>query len=238
MESILVMAGIAIAIGLITTLMQISASAKQIAEPNERKKRVKGVISEMRQKLGARIIPLQERFESLSSSHSHPIVIYSLGLTMPDASNGYDAYFGFVNTGSKTIKYAKLDVVFRNAVGDEAACSIRGASGGMLEITGPIEPGHGSEGLGAKFEGAIYNITVSYVELKEVTLDYMDGSSDVLQGERLSEVMIDPGLNMPSELQRDLVILKCNGKLDLFYKQIFERITSLEFADVNVYELL
>jgi len=239
MDDLLTLLTILLVVSGIGVFLKIANTAKDIAAPAARIKNVKNVIAETREKMAGRVRPMQLRLDEALATHSIPIAVFSFGLKTPDLSYGHDAYVGFFNTGHKTIKYAKFSVSFINAVGDKTPCMIRGVSDHVLEVTGPIASGNDVVGQGAIFAGAVYGGTISFMKLNEVSIEYMDGTTYAIDGNAINDILLDPAINnAESDAQQLFVISSKNKRLDVFYKQIFERLTSSEFEDINLFELL
>lgn len=101
----------------------------------------------------------------------------------PNSQGGVSVLYTIQNVGTKTIKYYTLYFVPYNAVHDPVACRISDATkfGGVG--TGPIEP-MGSQ-VDRLLENAWYNNTIIRAELVEVEIEYMDGSTEVIDGTKI-----------------------------------------------------
>lgn len=113
--------------------------------------------------------------------------------------NGYEGFFGgpnsaggvsvqgrIKNTGTKTIKYITIRFIPYNSVNDPVYCSIKGVSLYGVKCTGPISPEGKLDFLG---ENLWYNSSITVVKLAGVEIEYMDGTTETLQG---NEVTIEP----------------------------------------------
>lgn len=110
---------------------------------------------------------------------------YSSGSTVEtwqygaNSAGGVALRFTYKNDTEKTIKYAYFTVVPYNAVKDKVSCTVKRVSEQTVKITGPIEPNiHRTP----RWENLWYNNTIRTVELKEIEIEYMDGSKEVLKG--------------------------------------------------------
>ncbi len=103
-----------------------------------------------------------------------PIVL-SMSAHLPNSAGGVSVGFAYHNVSSKAMKYMRILFRPRNAVNDIVASRIGDRTVVTGEVTGPIEPG--AEVYGRVFENAWYNSTIKCVELVEVQVDFMDGST-------------------------------------------------------------
>lgn len=110
---------------------------------------------------------------------------YSSGSTVEtwqygaNSAGGVALRFTYKNDTEKTIKYAYFTVVPYNAVKDKVSCTVKRVSEQTVKITGPIEPNiHRTP----RWENLWYNNTIRTVELKEIEIEYMDGSTEILKG--------------------------------------------------------
>lgn len=92
-----------------------------------------------------------------------------------DSAGGNDITINYINTSNKTIKYIWFNCDYYNRVDDKVLCEIRGAKLSRLKETGPVLPG--SEGEGGEWEHVIYNHSAEYVIIKNIQINYMDGST-------------------------------------------------------------
>ncbi len=100
-------------------------------------------------------------------------------LNGPNSAGGVALRFTYKNDTEKTIKYAYFTVVPYNAVKDKVSCTVKRVSEQTVKITGPIEPNiHRTP----RWENLWYNNTIRTVELKEIEIEYMDGSKETLKG--------------------------------------------------------
>ena len=85
----------------------------------------------------------------------------------------------YYNAGDKEINYLTFTYVPYNAVHDVVACTQSGRTEVKGEITGPIYPEKRSR---VKWEEMWYNPTVSYVKLTHVHIQFMDGTTEEIDG--------------------------------------------------------
>lgn len=126
---------------------------------------------------------LDARADQLSPPPQPPIRIRSLWTSRPNSAGGVDLHLVWQNTGSKTVKYARFDLIPYNAVDDVVEDEIRGQSEVTAEVTGPVRPGAVSGGDGWYWESVWYNSTIVRAELTRVRLEYMDGTKEEIIGD-------------------------------------------------------
>lgn len=95
-----------------------------------------------------------------------------------------------VNTSKKTIKYVVFSVVGYNAVGDPVRERVRGTTSLTLRGVGPIEP---MESGKYTFEYAWHTDLVESARIRQIRLDFMDGTSKTLASP-------DPRLKLPDNV--------------------------------------
>ena len=101
---------------------------------------------------------------------------------IPNSVGGVDLRIHWKNNSEKTIKYITFECVPYNAVDDAVFSEIGYRSKFRGIITGPINPGEGTDGGnrttygGSRWENAWYNSTIRYAKLVGIKIDYMDGS--------------------------------------------------------------
>lgn len=115
------------------------------------------------------------------------IKVYDVWVDEINSAGGVDMEIGWENTSSKTIKYIHFYVEPYNAVGDVVCCEIRDTSKFRAYSTGPYEPGYNcydvfEYSLGTLISGmhwscCWYNNTVKYINLYQIKIEYMDGTS-------------------------------------------------------------
>lgn len=95
----------------------------------------------------------------------------------------FGVQFQVVYQGDKVIKYCRIICLPKNAVGDFVACEIDGQIKANFKVTGPITSGSYTW----TFENGWYNSTIDSVCCEKVELQYMDGSTETIPGEKLVE---------------------------------------------------
>ena len=84
-------------------------------------------------------------------------------------------------------KYIVFTVVPYNAVDDAVMCTIRHESESRGKVTGPVAPGQWY-GKNYQWECAWYNNTIVRAELKQIYIQYMDGTTEQLSGQDVKYV--------------------------------------------------
>lgn len=107
------------------------------------------------------------------------VKINSYYLSSPNSVGGVDAYFYYTNLNDKTIKYLTWEGYPLNAVGDAVSCTVRDRVYYRGRDTGPIKKGQKGGGC---WSNAWYNNTAKKMIIKEISIEYMDGSSFVIEG--------------------------------------------------------
>lgn len=126
---------------------------------------------EIREKFVADSIAEIQRIDKIKNS----IRLTSYYLSSANSAGGRDVHFNYQNLSDKTIKYLSFKVSFYNAVGDPAFCEIRDRCTFTGRDTGPIKPnGYGSDGY---WDCVIYNYQAKKMELNQIEIEYMDGST-------------------------------------------------------------
>lgn len=95
-----------------------------------------------------------------------------------NSAGGASVKFSFINTGDKSIKYAKFYMIPYNAVGDAVGCDTRKCSEFCINLTGPVEPGKLMKGVYA--ENCWYNSSIKTARVSKVEIQYMDGTEKTL----------------------------------------------------------
>lgn len=116
------------------------------------------------------------------------IRVSEVSCSEPNSVGGVDFSVVWQNRSNKTIKYIWFTAVPYNAVGDIVTCSIRDRSECRGKVTGPISPGQWY-GEYHRWECAWYNNTIRKVKLKRIEIEYMDGSTATLDGEKVKYVI-------------------------------------------------
>lgn len=122
------------------------------------------------------------------------IQIHELKVNDINSVGGVDVKIAFTNCSDKTIKYITFTVEPYNAVGDKVKCEITKDDTALLQVTGPIEAGEGSEyeygeWWGAHYWNAVwYNSTIKTIKLTGIEIQYTDKKKVEISGEDLNYV--------------------------------------------------
>lgn len=114
----------------------------------------------------------------------HSIAITSYYLSKADYCGGRSVYFHFKNISKKTIKYLTWEGSFYNAVGDLVSCEIRNYCTMRGTVTGPIKP-NGTNWDSYYWDCVIYNYTARRIEITNIEIEYMDGTSLNIRGNEI-----------------------------------------------------
>lgn len=95
----------------------------------------------------------------------------------------------FKNMSEKTIKYIYFYFFAYNAVGDVQECSTTGKVKACLKYTGPLEPEKVARNT---WDCVWYNSTISTCTLSEVEIEYMDGSTEKIDGAKVQRYEPEP----------------------------------------------
>ncbi len=109
------------------------------------------------------------------------IKIISVTTSRPNSVGGVDVRTVWKNTSDKTIKYASFLWTPYNAVGDPVYCTIARESEKGGRVTGPVKPGE-TRGYREIWSAMWYNNTIKKATLDKIELEYMDGSTDTIDG--------------------------------------------------------
>ena len=101
----------------------------------------------------------------------------------PNSADLFGIQFVANYQGDKTIKYCIITCVPINAVGDLVACTVTDAVEARCRVTGPIAAGVHKW----TFENGWYNPTIANVKITKVDIQYMDGSTETISGEKIEE---------------------------------------------------
>ena len=112
----------------------------------------------------------------------HSIAITSCYLSKADYCGGRDVILGVKNISKKTIKYLVWEGVFYNAVDDMVCCEIRNRYKMRGQVTGPIKPNVWDS---YSWDCAIYNHTARRIEITNINIEYMDGTSLNIRGNEI-----------------------------------------------------
>ena len=86
------------------------------------------------------------------------------------------------NATEKTIKYVTFTYLPYNQVDDIVKCQTSGKSEASGKLTGPIAP---QEKCSLEWDVLWYNPTISKVVIKEVLVQYMDGTEETIPGDQV-----------------------------------------------------
>ena len=111
----------------------------------------------------------------------------------PNTVGGCDAVVAYSNLIDKTIKYFIWRGYALNAVGDKVMCTVRDSYYFAGKDTGPYEPGETL--CGGKWSAMIYNYSARKLVIYEISIEYMDGSIIVYEGEEEVNLLIKEGYN-------------------------------------------
>jgi hypothetical protein len=123
-----------------------------------------------------RLAEIQKEIDT-SRAAGKPLIINRRNC-ITDSAGGNKVSINFTNSSGKPIKYIDFEVSFLNPVGDRATCSITGKSMANLKVIGPFEDGKSEQ---AYWEPSIYYNAWCYIEIRSIKIDYMDGTSKILQ---------------------------------------------------------
>lgn len=122
-----------------------------------------------------------------------PILIVGHNARTPNSAGGVDVSVCFQNTSGKVIKYAYFSVTGFNRVGDEDTCRVRHDSKYKLVATGPFDAAFCGE---LRWECIWYNNTINFARIDSVRIEYMDGTSEEVSGEKLATIQVRPENNI------------------------------------------
>ena len=117
---------------------------------------------------------LQKQDSLLKIEHLAAIKIKKYYSSRPNSAGGVDCNIIWTNLSPKTVKYASFSVDAYNAVND-IVYSDYGGETKTCKDTGPVKQGKTS-GNGTYWECLWYNSTIDHMRIKEIALEYMDGS--------------------------------------------------------------
>ena len=107
----------------------------------------------------------------------------------PNSAGGVDVFHEIYNATEKEMKYITFTYLPYNSVGDLVACSIKKTSEAICKLTGPFAPGKSTY---VDWKNVWYNSTIQKVKLKEVKIQYMDDTEEIIDGESLIDIRNDP----------------------------------------------
>lgn len=109
----------------------------------------------------------------------------------PNSAGGVSVRLSFCNTGTKTIKYAVFQFVPVNSVGDVVSDQISGDPVKGGKYTGFVGPNSWANGV--IWENLWYNNSISSVRIKEVILQYSDGTEETIPSSSIEYVQGSSG---------------------------------------------
>jgi hypothetical protein len=107
--------------------------------------------------------------------------------SFPNSAGGVDFSISWQNKSEKVIKYANFTVEAYNAVDDIVSCEIRGNSEFTGQVTGPIKQNKWN--YNDTWANAWYNSTVKKIKVKQVEIEYMDGSKTSISGKVINAIL-------------------------------------------------
>ena len=124
----------------------------------------------------------------------------------PNSVNGIGCKHTFYNYSGKRIKYITFTYLPYNQVNDVVTCHTTGKSEASCRLTGPVEP---KENCKLEWDALWYNPTITRAELKEVFVQYMDGTEETIPGSQVlsifkpeSEYQKEKALKAAAETER------------------------------------
>ena len=127
----------------------------------------------------------EEKIKDLKST----IKVTKVWTSSPNSAGGVDLFINWKNLSNKVVKYAYFTVIPYNSVKDNVTCTIRKYSRFTAQDEGPYKQGQGLSGTYWRWENAWYNYTIKGVNLCEVEIEYMDGSSITIQDDYIKYIM-------------------------------------------------
>ncbi len=129
-------------------------------------------------------ISINERIKTDKEKARKIIRISRYYPSKPNSASGVDFSVEWQNKSKKTIKYITFEVVPYNGVGDIVRCSIRDNSYYTGRVTGPIKSGSWY-GNSKSWSNAWYNNTIRKIVLTDIKIEYIDGSTEHLYGDKI-----------------------------------------------------
>lgn len=130
-----------------------------------------------------------EALKSAQDKAREIIRVTKISKSAPNSAGGVDLFIGYRNMSEKVIKYATFTIVPYNKVGDVARSEIGGQSTFRAEDEGPHKKGEGIAGnYNWYWENAWYTWSIDRLELTEISITYMDGTSVRMSGEEVKYV--------------------------------------------------
>ncbi len=91
---------------------------------------------------------------------------------------GVDTYISFKNISDMQIAYITFTMAYYDRMGYKATCTIRDKSRASLRYTGPLKAGSSVNNI--YWEAVLYNNTVSVLQPKSATIEFLDGSEQTI----------------------------------------------------------
>ncbi|WP_029504006.1 hypothetical protein [Lachnoclostridium phytofermentans] len=134
-------------------------------------------------------IAREEAEKSAQEKAREIIRVTKLKVGKPNSAGGVDLFIGFTNNSDKIIKYIYFKATPYNAVGDSVKCDIKRESTTGVKDTGPYQKGEGILGDNSGYWQCVwYNYSIETVQLNEIKIEYMDGTSVTLTDKDLEYV--------------------------------------------------
>lgn len=108
-----------------------------------------------------------------------PVKVNSYYSTEPNSADGVSVYIDWYCENTKEIKYIYFDVTPYNRVDDKQYCEIRYYSTRTCSLTGPFSEGSADCSY---WDCVWYNRDIDYIVLNSISIEYMDGTSQVYFG--------------------------------------------------------
>lgn len=122
-----------------------------------------------------------------SIHYTNTLKIVQLYPSTPNSAGGVDLNIVWTNKG-ETIKYAIFSVSAYNAVDDKVYCTIRDISTVRAQVTGPIDKGQ-TNGYGSYWSCMWYNWSVKKIKIDKIELEYMNGETEIIEGDNIRFVL-------------------------------------------------
>lgn len=103
----------------------------------------------------------------------------------PNSVGGIGVQHDIYNASDKTMKYITFVYLAYNQVGDIVSCKTSHKQEGICKLTGPIEV---NEKTNVEWNVIWYNPTITKVKIKEVIIQYIDGTEETINGADLKNI--------------------------------------------------
>ncbi len=103
-------------------------------------------------------------------------------VSIPNSAGGVDVFHEIYNATEKEMKYITFTYVPYNPVDDIVSCTVKKKSEVSCQLAGPFKPGDVTY---VDWKNLWYNPTISSTRIKEIEIEYMDGSTEMLLGEEI-----------------------------------------------------